>query len=103
MTLILSLPVNIRLWPELRLPADDMVKTHIHLKHQASGTGFGSLEEERQRFLVSGAVVSVGLVIGAETAMRWRWMKWRAWDLPRCLRSHLPAWMMAEPVAYGSR
>lgn len=102
MTLILSLPVND---PALARAAvvggADMVKTHIHLKHQASGTGFGSLEEERQALLsiLETVDIPVGLVIGAaETAdeMEMDEVESMGFAYIDAYAHHLPAWMMAR-------
>lgn len=70
MTLVASLPENS---PDLARAAiqggADVIKVHINVVHHASGTRFGSLEEERERLVavleVAGAV-PVGIVPGGQ-------------------------------------
>ncbi|MDD3925489.1 MAG: hypothetical protein PHT33_02405 [bacterium] len=102
MTLIVSLPGND---PALAGAAvaggADVLKAHIHLKHQASGTGFGSLEEERQalRSILEAVDVPVGLVIGAaETADETEMDEVESMGFAYidAYAHHLPAWMAAR-------
>jgi hypothetical protein len=101
-TLIFSLPRNDPSLAEAALEAGaDALKVHIHVKHQASGTGFGPLAAEREalaaiRRLASG--VPVGVVVGddASTATREELSELSAmgFDLFDIYAHHMPAWML---------
>lgn len=97
--LIMSLPAND---PELAQAAmhggADVLKVHIRVEHAASGTVFGTLDEERANLtkiidLFSGPV---GIVAGAETPATPEEMlelQLMGIDFFDLYASHMPAWM----------
>lgn len=102
MTLIVSLPANdVELAKAAAAGGADMLKTHIHLRHQASGTGFGNLEQEEEalRAILAAVELPVGLVVGAEEMAdeaeleRIEKMGFAYID---AYAHHLPGWMMAR-------
>jgi len=106
-TLIMSLPAND---PELARAAAnggaDVLKVHIRVQHAASGTYFGSLEEERERLhqIVELFPGPVGIVAGAETPATPEEMdelRQMGIDFFDLYLSHMPAWMWRE--AYMSK
>ncbi|MHB9026948.1 MAG: hypothetical protein ACYC7E_22665 [Armatimonadota bacterium] len=112
-TLIMSLPAND---PELARAAlnggADALKVHIRVHHEASGTHFGSFEEERGNLenildLFDGPV---GIVAGAEdpaTPQEMGALRALGIDFFDLYASHMPAWMwqiagMGKAVALES-
>jgi len=109
-TLIFSLPKNDPALAKAALEAGaDALKVHIHIHHEASGTHFGSLAEEKpalQKILTLG--LPTAIVVGAEERVASREemaeiqeMGFEAFD---AYAHHLPAWMfelggMAKMVA----
>jgi len=103
--LIASLPANN---PELARAALDggaqVLKVHINVHHDASGTHFGSLAQERpalEQILALGA--PTGLVVGAEQVASPAELAEIAalgFDFIDAYAHHLPAWMFAgSPLA----
>jgi hypothetical protein len=109
-TLIMSLPAND---PDLARAARDggadVLKIHIRVQHAASGTYFGTLDEERDRIAQIMEIFPgpVGVVAGAETAATLPEMGElcrMGIDFFDLYASHMPAWMwridgMAKAVA----
>lgn len=109
-TLIMSLPGND---PNLALAAmqggADVLKVHIRVHHAASGTHFGTLEEERDRLeqIIATFPGPVGIVAGAETPAtpgEMAELRRMGIDFFDLYASHMPAWMwrvtgMAKAVA----
>jgi hypothetical protein len=109
-TLIFSLPKNDPALAKAAIKAGaDALKVHIHIHHEASGTHFGSLAEEKaalQEILACG--LPTAIVVGAGEAVASREemaeiqeMGFEAFD---AYAHHLPAWMfeltgMAKMVA----
>ncbi|NIM06678.1 MAG: hypothetical protein GTN69_11295 [Armatimonadetes bacterium] len=100
-TLIVSLPSNS---PTLAKAAKeggaDALKVHIHIHHEASGTHFGSLAEERsalEQILALG--LPTGIVVAAgETAATPEEMSeilTMGFDAFDAYAHHLPAWMLS--------
>jgi hypothetical protein len=100
-TLIVSLPTNsVELAKAAKTGGADALKVHIHIHHEASGTHFGSLAEERaalQEILALG--LPTAIVIGAEEKMaspeemaQIQQMGFAAFD---AYAHYLPAWMFA--------
>ena len=98
-TLIVSLPSNSLELAKAAVKAGaDVLKVHIHVHHEASGTKFGSLAEERevlQRIVALGAPTAI--VIGAgddianpEEMERIQQMGFQAFD---AYAHYLPPWM----------
>ena len=108
--LIMSLPAND---PELARAAlnggADALKVHIRVHHAASGTHFGTLEEERERLrrIIELFPGPVGIVAGAETPatpLEMAELRRMGIDFFDLYASHMPAWMwrlqgMARTVA----
>ncbi len=69
--LVVSLPRNeVQFAEAAQAGGADAVKVHINVHHHASGTVFGSLQEERQALEAIVQVgLPVGIVPGAEAAM----------------------------------
>ncbi len=69
--LVVSLPRNeVRFAEAAQAGGADAVKVHINVHHHASGTTFGSLQEERRALKAILQVgLPVGIVPGADTAM----------------------------------
>jgi len=69
MLLIVSLPANS---PDLAAAASaggaDALKIHLNVKHAASGTSFGTFEEEKEAFtrILSAADIPVGVMPGSD-------------------------------------
>jgi hypothetical protein len=113
-TLIMSLPAND---PTLARAAAnggaDVLKIHIRVEHAASGTRFGTLEEERARIeqILEAFPGPVGIVAGAETPATPAEMEELAdmgIDFFDLYLSQMPAWMweidgMARAVALESQ
>jgi hypothetical protein len=111
-TLIVSLPINsLKLAEAAVRGGADALKVHIHIHHEASGTYFGSLEQERsvlESILALG--LPTGIVVGANTAMASQQevadiiaMGFQAVD---AYAQYMPAWMLsldgiAKMVAVG--
>jgi len=109
-TLIMSLPAND---PELARAAArggaDVLKIHIRVHHDASGTHFGTLAEERERIAAILAAFQgpVGIVAGAAdpaTPEEMTELKRMGIDFFDLYLSYMPAWMwqlegMAKAVA----
>jgi hypothetical protein len=98
-TLIMSLPAND---PELAKAAmnggADVLKIHIRVEHAASGTRFGTLEEERNRIerILDLFPGPVGIVAGADTPATPAEMDALAdmgIDFFDLYLAHMPAWM----------
>lgn len=99
--LIVSLPANSL--PLAKAAAEagaDALKVHLHIRHEASGTHFGPLAQERS---VLEEILALGLptaiVVGAEESMasaeemaEIKKMGFEAFD---AYAHHLPAWMFA--------
>jgi len=110
--LIASLPANrVELAQAALEGGADALKVHIHLHHDASGTHFGPLAQERpalEAILALGA--PVGLVVGAErvaSPAELQAVVEMGFDFIDAYAHHLPAWMFsASPlpcmVAIGS-
>ena len=97
--LIMSLPAND---PELARAAlaggADILKVHIRVHHAASGTHFGTLEEEhaRLREIIALFPGPVGIVAGAEspaTAAEMSELRAMGFDFFDLYLSQMPAWM----------
>jgi len=113
-TLIMSLPAND---PALaKAAADggaDVLKIHIRVEHAASGTHFGTLEEERDNIerILDAFPGPVGIVAGAEnpaTPAEMEALAAMGIDFFDLYLSQMPAWMweldgMARAVALESR
>ncbi len=114
LSLIVSLPVNS---PELAEAAvvggAECLKVHIHVHHDASGTHFGSLAEERgnlKEVLAAASSIPVGIVAGAETpasAGELEELAGMGVDFFDLYEFHMPAWMwnhreMNRMVAVGA-
>jgi len=109
-TLIMSLPAND---PELARAAvrggADVLKIHIRVHHDASGTHFGTLEEERERIAEIMDIFDgpVGIVAGATdpaTPEEMAELARMGIDFFDLYLSYMPAWMwqlegMAKAVA----
>lgn len=70
MALIASLPKNDYSLAEAAWEGGaDAIKVHINVAHRASGTNFGSYEEERQTLqkIVTDSPVPVGIVLGTDS------------------------------------
>lgn len=101
-TLIFSLPRNDPSLAEAALEAGaEALKVHIHVRHQASGTGFGPLAAERDalaaiRRLAKGLPVGVVIGDGSATATREELAELAAmgFDLFDVYAHHMPAWML---------
>ena len=98
-TLIMSLPAND---PALARAAHnggaDALKVHIRVHHEASGTHFGTLAEERDRLLEMLEIFPgpVGIVAGAEqpaTPEEMGALQQMGIDFFDLYLSHMPAWM----------
>jgi len=98
--LIVSLPRND---PALAIAAAaggaDALKVHIHVHHEASGTHFGSLDQERPALeaIMSQVAVPVGIVPGAETIAsreEMQQLKQMGVDFFDAYAHHMPAWML---------
>ncbi|MHB9133462.1 MAG: hypothetical protein ACYDBB_20545 [Armatimonadota bacterium] len=112
-TLIMSLPAND---PDLARAAmgggADALKVHIRVHHEASGTHFGTLEEERKKLeeIVSIFPGPVGIVAGAQdpaTRQEMAELRRMGIDFFDLYASHMPAWMwriqgMGKAVALES-
>lgn len=112
-TLIMSLPAND---PELARAAlnggADVLKVHIRVHHDASGTHFGTLAEERERLEEILALFPgpVGIVAGAEqpaTPEEMGQLRQMGIDFFDLYSRHMPAWMwhierMGKAVALDS-
>ncbi|NCO36301.1 MAG: hypothetical protein AUJ92_09515 [Armatimonadetes bacterium CG2_30_59_28] len=102
-SLIVSLPANS---PELAIAAiaggAECLKVHIRVHHDASGTHFGSLEDERgnlESILSVAGTVPVGIVAGAEDAATPEEMSSLAemgFDFFDLYDYCMPAWMLNE-------
>lgn len=85
----------------------DALKVHIHVHHEASGTHFGSLEQERPALeaIMSEVSVPVGIVPGAETIAtreEMQQLKQMGMDFFDAYAHHMPAWMLRfEGMACG--
>lgn len=97
--LIMSLPANDPALARAALEGGaDMLKVHLRVHHTASGTHFGTLEEERDRLqeildLFSGPV---GIVCGAEdpaTPQEMGDLRTMGFDFFDMYLSQMPAWM----------
>lgn len=97
--LIMSLPKND---PELAKAAvnggADILKVHIRVHHAASGTHFGTLDEEKDRLaeIIGNFSGPVGIVSGAEDAATQREMgelRRMGIDFFDMYASQMPAWM----------
>jgi hypothetical protein len=100
-TLIVSLPVNsVALAKAAKQGGADALKVHIHIHHEASGTHFGSLAEERA---VLEEILALGLptaiVVGAEEKMaspeELAQIQQMGFDAFDAYAHFLPAWMFA--------
>jgi hypothetical protein len=98
-TLIFSLPKNIPALAEAAKQAGaDALKVHIHIHHEASGTHFGSLAEEKAALteilalgLPTGIVVGAGEVMASREEMaELQAMGFEAFD---AYAHYLPGWM----------
>lgn len=101
--LIMSLPAND---PELARAAmyggADILKVHIRVHHTASGTHFGTLEEEKDRLqkILEIFPGPVGIVCGAEdpaTDMEMTELRTMGIDFFDMYISQMPAWMWNVP------
>ncbi|HEY3375877.1 MAG TPA: hypothetical protein VGL77_00145, partial [Armatimonadota bacterium] len=97
--LIMSLPAND---PELARAAmqggADILKVHLRVHHAASGTRFGTLDEERQRLteILELFPGPVGIVAGAEepaTSREMNELREMGFDFFDLYASQMPAWM----------
>ncbi len=101
-TLIFSLPRNDPALAEAALAGGaEALKTHIHIKHQASGTGFGSLAEEGaalRRIREIAADAPMGVVVGDQHAMatldELEELTDMGVDFFDVYAHHMPAWML---------
>jgi hypothetical protein len=102
-TLIMSLPKND---PDLAKAARDggadVLKVHIRVHHAASGTRFGTLEEERARLeaIIAAFPGPVGIVAGADdpaTPEEMAALEAMGIDFFDLYMSHMPAWMWRTP------
>jgi hypothetical protein len=97
--LIVSLPANdADLAAAARDGGADILKVHMRVTHAASGTRFGTLEEERLRLKhILGAFPGpVGIVAGAEdpaTHEEMEDLRLMGIDFFDLYASHMPAWM----------
>jgi hypothetical protein len=97
--LIVSLPANdAELAAAAREGGADILKVHMRVTHAASGTRFGTLEEERLRLKhILGAFSGpVGIVAGAEdpaTSDEMDDLRLMGIDFFDLYTSHMPAWM----------
>ncbi|MBI3923057.1 MAG: hypothetical protein HY318_16675 [Armatimonadetes bacterium] len=114
LSLIVSLPANSEELARAALSGGaECLKVHIRVHHDASGTHFGSLDEERANLAailkVAGGV-PVGIVAGAETPAtpeELRQLAEMGIDFFDLYDFHMPAWMlkttdMNRVVAVGS-
>jgi len=99
--LIVSLPRND---PDLARAAAsggaDALKVHINVHHDASGTHFGSLAEERGAFerILSAVSIPVGIVTGAATMASRRdldALREMGLDFFDAFAHHMPTWMLS--------
>ncbi len=101
--LIFSLPRNEPALAEAALrEGADALKVHVHVRHQASGTGFGPLAAEREALAAIRALsstVPIGVVVGddANTASREELdeLADMGFDLLDIYAHHMPAWMLS--------
>ncbi len=102
-TLIMSLPKND---PDLAKAARDggadVLKVHIRVEHTASGTHFGTLDEERARLeaILAAFPGPVGIVAGADdpaTPEEMEGLEEMGIDFFDLYLSHMPAWMWHTP------
>jgi len=81
----------------------EAIKVHIHCYHQASGSHFGSLADERpglEAVLEAAGETPVGIVAGAETTAapeEVRALREMGFDFLDLYAHHWPLWMLQEP------
>jgi hypothetical protein len=99
--LIVSLPRNdAELAKAAAAGGADALKVHINVHHDASGTHFGTLAEERRALeeIVSGVSIPIGIVPGAATmASRedLESLREMGLDFFDAFAHHMPAWMLS--------
>lgn len=99
--LIVSLPQNsIELAKAAEEGGADAIKVHINVKHEASGTKFGSWNEEKNNLkkILSAIKIPVGIMPGAEICATQKEMEEienLGFDFIDIYDFHLPPWMLS--------